>query len=549
MWLFLTMLLFISIFIIVLIVRDLKRTHLANRMKSDFVSNMSHEIRTPVTAILGMNELIQLECTDNTILRYSENIEKAGKSLLGIINDILDFSKIEAGHMELSLHAYSLPELLSDLNLMVRLRSDEKNLHFTMLVDEGLPVMPIGDMQKLRQSITNLLTNAVKYTEKGEVKLSLKLLSTDEDSFSMEIAIEDTGTGIKADEMDKLYSAFDRLDIEKTRNIEGSGLGLAITQRMLRLMGSEINVESEYGKGSRFSFCIKQGIADKTPVGIFRAKDPVPENRPGSRRRASFTAPSARLLVVDDTPMNLQVIRGLLKGNGLTIDTAESGMECIECFEENTYDIVFLDHRMPNMDGVETLRELKKLYPDKLRKTPVISLTANALSGVREQMLKAGFTDYLTKPVSLSEMEQMLLKYIPKEKICMPGDPDPETALSLPAPVRSISALDTESGIGYCGDPEEYIEVLNTYRSSVGKRAGELSDLLSGADTDGMSLLLHSLKSTSRAIGALRLSETAACLEKDAKNKDLEALKKGVPDFITQYISLGKELDAAMEMD
>ncbi len=235
----------------------------------------------------------------------------------------------------------------------------------------------------------------------------------------MEVAVQDTGIGIREEEKDKLFSAFDRLDLEKNRSIEGSGLGLTISQRLLSLMGSEIHVKSEYGKGSCFSFTITQGISDGTPIGPFDAEKAIPH---GNRKRAlaSFTAPDASLLVVDDTPMNLQVICGLLKGNGMMIDTAESGAECLSLFRENTYDLVFLDQRMPNMDGVETLRELKKQYPEKIKKTPVVCLTANVLSGAREQMLKAGFDDYLTKPVNLANMEQILLKYLPKEKILSP---------------------------------------------------------------------------------------------------------------------------------
>jgi CheY-like chemotaxis protein len=335
---------------------------------------------------------------------------------MGIINDILDFSKIEAGRMELDVHSYSLPELLSDLQLMIEMRAAEKNLSFSMDVDQRIPVMPIGDMQKLKQVILNLLTNAVKYTEEGYVRLTLKLLSIEEDNFLMEISVEDTGIGIKDQEMRKLYSAFDRLDMENNRNIEGSGLGLAISENLLSLMNSKMQVKSQYGKGSCFSFVISQGISDRTEIGLF---EPV-KNEAGrkyDRRKATFTAPNAKILVVDDTPMNLQVICGLLKDNKMIIDTAESGKECVDLVGDNEYDVIFLDQRMPNMDGVETLNTLKLKYPEKISKTIIISLTANALTGVREEMLEAGFTDYLTKPVKLSNMENMLLKYLPKEKI------------------------------------------------------------------------------------------------------------------------------------
>lgn len=549
-WLFLMLLLFIAGFVIIFIIRDLKRSRHASQLKSDFVSNMSHEIRTPITAILGMNEMIQRESRDETILGYSDNIEKAGESLLGIINDILDFSKIEAGRMEVSPHAYSLPELLSGLFMMLQIRAQEKGLRFAMEVDEKLPVMPVGDMQKLRQIITNLLTNAVKYTNEGEVVLSLKLDSMGEESFTMEVAVRDTGIGIKSEEMDKLYSAFDRLDIEKTRNIEGSGLGLTITEHLLTLMGSKIRVESEYGKGSVFSFRIEQGISDKTPIGVFEASG---ENNGRERRRsrtATFTAPDARVLIVDDTPMNLQVICGLLKGNAMVVETAESGEECIKLFESSTYDMVFLDQRMPHMDGKDTLLELKKRYPDKLKKTPVVSLTANAFSGAREEMMKAGFNDYLTKPVSLPDMEKVLLKFLPKEKIRpvteTPKDASDTASDSSLELIRSIPGLNAENGILYCGDEQDYLEALEIYRSSVSEKADRMEELLRCEDREGLTLLLHSVKSTSHAIGADELAETAASLEAKAKDMDSIALKSALSDFTGRYRSIGKELDKAI---
>ena len=546
-WLFLSMILLIAILIIVLIVRDLKRTRLANRQKSDFVSNMSHEIRTPITAIMGMNEMIQRESSDERVLQYSDNIEKAGESLLGIINDILDFSKIESGHTELDEHEYSLAELLRDMYLMIINRAGEKNLNLTFDIDEDLPVRPVGDMQKLRQVITNLLTNAVKYTEKGDVILSVKMLSREKDSFNMEVSVEDTGIGIKESEMNKLYSAFDRLDVERTRNIEGSGLGLAISRRLLAVMGTDIRVKSEYGKGSRFFFSIRQGISDPEPIGKFDVSDEEAAKMNHKSRTATFTAPDATIMVVDDTPMNLQVICGLLKGNDISIDTAESGTECISLFKQNDYDLIFLDQRMPNMDGVETLQQLKTADPDKFRSTPVVCLTANVLSGAREQMLNEGFDDYLTKPVNLLDMERMLLKYLPAEKIVrILGNEAPEEN-DIPEELKQTEALDTDKGIEYCGDAQEYIEALDVFRASVNDRAAQIDNLFSLKEYDKLSLLLHSIKSTSKAIGAITLSDLAARIEAAAKDEDNDTLGRVVPVFVEKYRELGKTLDLVLD--
>ncbi len=549
-WIFLTILLLVSVLIILLIVRELKHSKTANRLKSDFVSSMSHEIRTPITAILGMNELIQRESSDDRILQYSDNIEKAGESLLGIINNILDFSKIEAGRMEISNEPYSLPELLLEQEALTSHRTAEKDLTFTLEVDEALPVSPVGDRQKLRQILANLLSNAIKYTESGEVKLIVRLLSKEEDHFTMEISVEDTGIGIRESEKNKLFSAFDRLDLERTRNIEGSGLGLAITQRMLSFMGSEIELSSEYGKGSRFFFCLQQGISDGTPIGSFRDWEIAESSRQRKRRQATFTAPTARLMIVDDTPMNLQVICGLLKQNNMQIDTAESGDKCIELFGQRTYDLIFLDQRMPNMDGLETLQELSRRYPDALKRTPVISLTANVLSGAKEQMLKAGFTDYLTKPVNLTQLEELLLRTLPPEKIqkIEASEKDTETEMEtfLPEAIQSLPQLDTEEGIDYCGDTEDYLEALKIWQASAEEKAKNLETLLQEDNLNEYTLLVHSMKSMLRSIGAKELSAHAAKLEAAAREEDTMLLRQDTYGFTAQIRELRKALTQAL---
>ncbi len=534
-WLLLSMLLIIALIALFFIKRDLQRTRLSDRMKSDFVSNMSHEIRTPITAILGMNELIQCESNDEKILHYSANIEKAGKSLLGIINDILDFSKIEAGRMEITPAPYSLPELLAELDLMVRLRAGEKGLDFSMEVDEQLPVMPIGDEQKIRQIITNLLSNAVKYTKSGEVRLTLKRVSDDDSGFTLYVAVRDTGIGIRESEMDKLYSAFDRLDMEKTRSIEGSGLGLTITRKMLSLMGSDIRVESEYGKGSLFYFNLHQKISDNTPIGPYEpGKDAVTARR----KTATFTAKDARILIVDDTPMNLQVLCGLLKGNAMTVDTADGGMKCLKLFEKNDYDVVYLDHRMPEPDGVETLRLMREQFPEKAARTPVICLTANAFSSAKKQVLDAGFTDYLSKPVTLTQLEETLLKYLPPEKIEKISEIKDDTRSDIPKALADIAELDIQKGLDYCGDIEDYLDALSTFTASSDSKAAKLEGSLSAGDTQNLKLLIHSLKSTSGAIGAMALSEKAAKMEQSPTDE-------GVSELIHDYRLLNEKLKKA----
>ena len=547
---FIIVLFFVAGLIILIIYREMKHSRQASQLKSDFVSNMSHEIRTPVTAILGMNELIRRESSEENIRRYADNIERAGESLLGIINDILDFSKIESGRMEVLTGDYSLPDLLLGLCVMIEYRARDKGLDFETEVDESLPSGLTGDEQKIRQIITNLLTNAVKYTMSGSVKLIVHNIPVSDREMKLEVKVKDTGIGIREEEKDKLFSAFDRLDLDHTKSIEGTGLGLAITRRLLEQMGSTIRVESTYGEGSCFSFELSQGISDPAPVGDFGRFEKM---RAREHDRVAFKAPEARLLLVDDTPMNLQVIAGLLKGYSMTIDTADSGMACIERVKEGDYDIVFMDHRMPVMDGVETLSELKRRYPEAMKKTPVISLTANVLSGAEEQMIRAGFSGYLTKPVNITEMEKILLAFLPEDKIIKEtsedalGTVEESEQEEIPESVLSVRGLDVSRGLEYCGDADSFLFALETYQGSVSEKTEQMQAALEKEDMEAFSLIVHSLKSTSEAVGIQDISERARELEMAAMAGDTESVRKKAPELFSRYRDIGRQIKEALE--
>ena len=390
----------------------------ANEAKSLFLSTMSHDIRTPMNAIIGMNEMILRDSREDDTRMYAENIRTAGNTLLGIINDILDFSKIEAGKMEIIDVDYNIASLLNDLVNMVQRKAEEKGLTFELDVDSQIPSVLHGDELRIKQVITNILSNAVKYTKEGGIvfAVSASKCRTEEDSVILHVSIRDTGIGIKPEDLDKLFVAFERIEEKKNRNIEGTGLGMAIAQNFLSLMGSKIQVESQYGKGSVFSFDLKQKVADWEPLGAFDAafKRYLSERK---QYTANFTAPKARILVVDDTQMNLKVFVSLLGKTKIQIDTAESGDAGIELFHKKTYDLIFLDHMMPNKDGIETLQEMKACEDTPNRKTPVICLTANAVSGMREMYIEAGFDDYLTKPIDTERLEAMLLRYLPTDLV------------------------------------------------------------------------------------------------------------------------------------
>ncbi|MCR5338983.1 MAG: response regulator, partial [Lachnospiraceae bacterium] len=384
----------------------------ANRAKSIFLAQMSHEIRTPINAILGMNEMITRETKNDDIREYSANISAAGKTLLALINSILDFSKIEDGKMEILSVTYNTADLVNNLINSVSDRARSNGLYFEVEVDEKIPLELIGDDVRLTQVIMNLLTNAVKYTKKGTVYLTFQEESRNADSVRLRVSVEDTGIGIRKEDMDNLFASFKRIDEEKNRNIEGTGLGMAIVDKLLRMMGSQIEVESEYGKGSVFSFSIEQKIANPEPIGDYRGR--VAEGSGRQAKTLSFRAPKAKVLIVDDNAMNHKVAKNLLKLYGIVPDMAMSGAECIERVKTGSYHIICLDHMMPEMDGIETFDILRqeKLLPEG---TIVLIMTANAIVGAKEMYLEKGFDDYIPKPIDISILEEKLRTYLPQE--------------------------------------------------------------------------------------------------------------------------------------
>ena len=415
----------------------------ANEAKSLFLSTMSHDIRTPMNAIIGMNEMILRDSHDEEILMYSENIRAAGNTLLGIINDILDFSKIEAGKMEIIDVDYNFVSLLNDLVNMVQRKADEKGLVFKLEVDREIPRILHGDEIRIKQVIINILSNAVKYTKEGSVIFSIsgKKCEDEPDHIMLHVSVKDTGIGIKKEELDKLFVAFERIEEKRNRNIEGTGLGMAIAQSFLNMMGSKIHVDSEYGKGSEFSFDLKQKVVKWEPLGDFET---AYKNFLRERKKYSvqFLAPKARVLVVDDTEVNLKVFVSLLNKTKMQIDTADSGDAAIALFRRNRYDVIFLDHMMPDKDGIETIKEMKACTDTPNQKTPVICLTANAVSGMREMYINAGFDDYLTKPIDTGRLESMLLTYLPADLVEKAGENGEEK--KEPAVVHNILVVNED---------------------------------------------------------------------------------------------------------
>lgn len=384
----------------------------ANEAKSRFLANMSHEIRTPINAIMGMNELILRESKEASTIEYAQNIASASESLLGIINDILDLSKIESGKMEVVPANYSLRTLITDCCKMIEGRASAKKLELIIDADKTTPCNLYGDDVRLHQIITNILTNAVKYTHEGSVTLRIRWKSAgDGKKILLIVSVEDTGIGISDENKEKLFGSFERFDNEKNKGIEGTGLGLAITKQLVELMDGNIGVYSTIGKGSLFYVEIPQEIAALGELGDIN----INKRTQNTVYKEKLVVPDKRILIVDDVKVNLKVIEGLLKKTQIQIETADGGAKCIEKAYNKKYDVILLDHMMPEIDGEDALKEIKKegcINHD----TPVIVLTAYVMAGAREKYIEKGFDDYLSKPVSGEDLEDMLIKYIKKEK-------------------------------------------------------------------------------------------------------------------------------------
>ena len=390
----------------------------ADAAKGEFLANMSHEIRTPLTTILGMDEVILRKYESGPIYEYARDIQSAGNSLLHIINDILDFSKIESGQLELALRNYDLGRVLRDVDNMVKIRAEQKGLKYTAQIDDSLPDELFGDRIRVQQIMVNILNNAVKYTKRGSVKFVLTGVKGDDPSLIvLHITVTDTGIGIHAEDIPKLFKSFSRIDAKETHNIEGTGLGLAITARLIELMGGTVEVTSTYGVGSTFHVVLPQKIVGERTLHQYAIEDAHKKKT----ERVILKAPDAKVLIVDDNDMNRIVLRSLMKDNEVKIDEAESGEECLQKISENEYDVILMDYMMPRMDGKETLAHIKEMPDAPGAKAKVIVCTANALVGVRAELLSAGFDDFLSKPVNGKELEEMLAKYIPLSKITQGG--------------------------------------------------------------------------------------------------------------------------------
>ena len=496
---------------------QIEAANAANKAKTEFLANMSHEVRTPINAILGMDEMIIRESNDEQIVEYATNIKQAGKSLLAQVNSILDYSKLEDGKMEIIPVEYDLAITINTFFIGASARAKAKGLKFNIDVDNNLPMTLLGDDVRLTQIVMNLITNAIKYTERGEITFTMREVDRNDNNIDIYIAVRDTGIGIKEEDLNNLYVAFKRVDEEKNRNIEGTGLGIPIVMKLLELMGSELAVSSIYGKGSVFSFVFSQGIVNNEPVGDYKKRI-----KQSYKKRNKYTFPSmpaANILVVDDYEMNLMVAKNLMKVYDFVPDLVESGREAIDLVSKKEYDVIFMDHMMPDLDGIETVDIINKQGLLK-KKTAIIALTANAIAGAKEYYLSNGFVDYLTKPIDAEALESMLVKYVPKKKVLKKAISD----------VRNDKSLTTND--------DERNALIKIFVSTIDESAKKLDEFLEAGDIKNYTIKVHGLKSTARLIGEMSISKKAEALEKAGKSEDWNYIKSHHMELISEYLSL-----------
>ena len=525
------------------------RADAANKAKTSFLANMSHEIRTPINAVLGMNEMILRETKENDIRKYALDVEGAAKSLLSIINDILDITKIEAGKLSIIAVEYDFSSVINDVTNMIVFKARVKELDFKVNIDESIPHKLLGDDIRLRQILVNLLNNAVKYTHKGSVTLSVKCLPCEtENTARLHFSVKDTGIGIKAEDLQKLCKPFERIEEKRNRNIEGTGLGMSITKQLLGLLQSSLVVESEYGKGSEFSFVLEQPIVDAAPIGKLGLL--IENANKEYSYQHTYEAPDAKILVVDDNEMNRRVFVSLLKATKIDIDQADSGKACLELIAQNKYDIIFLDHMMPEMDGIETFNIMKQMenYPSK--NAPVVILTANAVVGAKEMYIKEGFDEFLAKPIDYKKLESLIERLLDESliikvessaatdilnssgKLCSDNSNTETDTSELPM----IDGLDWKYAKTHFPDVSMLMESVKFFYSTIDYDADELQTLFNDITTDNgrksYQIKVHSMKNSAATIGIIPLAGMAKTLENAARDGDTDTLCSVTPVFL-----------------
>lgn len=529
--------------------------------KANFLANMSHEIRTPMNAISGMAQLLSEREFSKEENEYVATIQRSAESLLSIINEILDFSKIDSGKMEIIEEEYDFNSLVHDVLSIIEFRMKDKSVKLKVDVDPKIPRTLIGDDLRIRQVMINLLNNAVNFTHRGSITLHMHWVKNDEESGVLEVAVEDTGIGISEENMTKLFRAFGQIDTRKNRNVEGTGLGLAISRSLLNLMGGDIWVKSKEKEGSTFSFRLPQKVKDPRPSNYETNHELIQEMN--ETFNISFRAPSAKVMIVDDNRVNLMVASELMKRFGFEATLVDSGSEAVNRIEENlvAYDVIFMDHMMPFMDGVEATQKIRAIGTEYARELPIVALTANAIKGVEKQFKAAGMNDYLSKPIHMKQLSEILQKWIPIDKQIriLEGkeiSPNPKEAkkqsilhVSQGIPKKEIieflQGINVEDGLRNCGGSQNvYVRILQTFASS--NLLSGLEEYFEKEDIQNYMVLSHSIKGACRNIGANDVADMAFELEKAGKRQDMPYIWDNHREFADAYGKLLKKVTKAL---
>ncbi len=566
---------FLLTFIVIQQVHDLRKINMEKQhaidiseAKTKFLASMSHEIRTPINAILGMNEMILRENNDKAIEEYSRNIKTSGKMLLMLVNDVLDFSKIEAGKLEITQADFLMSDLLYDVVSLVKERAEEKSLTLRTEITGELPNALVSDEFRIRQILINLINNAVKYTETGTVTLSVGGSYTD-DGYRLSLLVKDTGKGIKKEDQAHLFEAFSRADVKSNANIEGTGLGLAIVKSIVDSMHGEVGVESEYGVGSAFRVQLPVEVKDREPLRSDFMERKTEE--PAQKDSVTFAAPDAKVLAVDDNQSNLTIVKLFLKRNGIVPDLCSSGSRAIELCKEKKYDLILLDHMMPDPDGIETLHRIQNDEASLNRNTAALVLTANAVAGSRQMYLREGFADYLTKPLDSSVLEDAVKKHLPADLVkesragAKPVDitedviaegmdvgransGEPTVAQSSGNVLFDLSGFDYDTALTYCGGEEELLrEIMGDVAAECLPRVERMKKSLAAKDMKAYAIDAHTVKSSMLTIGFAALSERAKKHEFAAKENHIDFVEGDAEAFLTEYAELCEKINAAIE--
>ncbi|MCR5099220.1 MAG: response regulator [Lachnospiraceae bacterium] len=550
----------------------------ANAAKSEFLAQMSHEIRTPINSVLGMDEMILREATNPDILAYANDIYTAGRTLLSLINDILDQSKIESGKLEIVDVDYEIASLMNDLYNMISQRAEVKGLEFNISVEPGMPIRYVGDDVRIRQVVINLLTNAVKYTPAGTVWLRLSGTRKNDKKEILHFEVEDTGIGIKEQDLPHLFDQYQRFDDIKNRHIEGTGLGLAIAKHLLELMYSDLKVKSTYGEGTKFWFDLEQEILDETPIGDFneRMKELNVTGSILDNKGKGFIAPDAKVLVVDDNGMNRRVFKSLLKQTKVQIHEASGGAESVELAKKEKYDIIFMDHMMPEVDGIDALHMIREDEDSPNRDTPIVVLTANAVTGAKEKYLEEGFNGFLSKPVAGEKLEKTIRHILPEDmmkpapaedrKAGMVAEPGAEVPEDLP----DVEGLDWSFAWLHLPERQlledtvrEFYELIHVHADKLDNMYAEILTVRDALDNgapvppeepirdlgdipdklpdpqdqafDAYRIQVHGMKSAAATIGIVPLAGMAKMLEFAARDHDMSVIGSMHSIFIDEW--------------